>query len=267
MLLMAAFLRFFRIFLFIFFICGMTICECFASPVTVRYKEGLTHGFLVVRNEDGKIIAGGEVEQTVHGSVVTSTVRFHFKDGSLHEETTVFSQAGTFKVLSDHLLEKGPAFKDPMEVWIDRAKSQVRVREMKDGKDKITTHHLALPDDLANGIIPTVIKNFTGNVPETVTMVAATPNPRIVKLVFTLQGEDTFSFEGTSLKAKHYVMKVQVGGVAGVVAPLVGKQPHDSEFWVLGGDAPTFLKSKGPISDENPVWQIELATPSLNTTQ
>ena len=233
-----------------------------AAPVPVRYKEGLTHGFLILRDEAGKIIASGQVEQTVRGTVVTATLRFRFKDGSLHEETTVFSQAGTFKVLSDHLLEKGPAFKDTIEVWIDRAKSQVKIREIKDGKDKVSTHSMKLPEDLANGIISIVIKNFADNTPQTLTLVAATPKPRIVKLVFTTQREDDVSFEGSALKAKHYAMKVQIGGIAGAVAPIVGKQPHDSNFWVLGGNAPAFLRSKGPISGENPVWEIELASPS-----
>ena len=34
------------------------------------------------------------------------------------------------------------------------------------------------------------------------------------------------------LHATHYVLKVEIGGLAGVVAPLVGKQPPDSHVWI-----------------------------------
>lgn len=233
-----------------------------AAPVQVRFKEGLTHGFLVLRDEAGKIIAAGQLEQTVRGAVVTSSLRFSFTDGSVHEEKTVFSQNGTFKVLRYHLLDKGPFFKNPIEVWVERAKSEVRVCETKDGKNKITSHHMEIPDDLANGIVPIAIKNFAGGSQQTLTMIAATPKPRTVKLVFTPQPKDFFLFGESTLKANHYVAKVQIGGVAGAVAPIVGKQPPDTQLWVLPGTAPVFLKSKGPISPENPVVEIELASPS-----
>lgn len=257
---------FWRCFWIVLVITALPASWCRAEQIPVRYLEGVTHGFLVLRDQAQKSVATGDLEQIVKGTVVTSRLRFRFNDGSLYEETTLFSQRGTFKVLSDHLLEKGPAFKSPMEVWIDRAKSQVKVRDLKDGKNKITTHHMDLPGDLANGIVSVIVKNFAVNGPHTIEMLAATPKPRIVKLEISPEGTDAFSIAGTRYSAERYVAKVNIGGIAGAVAPLIGKQPPDTHIWILRatsrGDAPAFLKSVGPLSSDNSVWEIELASPT-----
>ncbi len=56
-------------------------------------------------------------------------------------------------------------------------------------------------------------------------------------------------------------MKVEIGGLTGVVAPLLGKQPPDTLIWLIGGDAPTFVGSKGPLYGGGPVWTIKLVSP------
>ena len=47
--------------------------------------------------------------------------------------------------------------------------------------------------------------------------------------------------------ATHYTVKVDIGGLSGVLAPLLGKQPPDSHVWILGGDAPVFVRSEQPL--------------------
>jgi hypothetical protein len=86
-----------------------------------------------------------------------------------------------------------------------------------------------------------------------VSFVAAAPKPRIVKLVIAPQGDDSFSFAGSVRKATHFVVKVEIGGIAGLVAPLVGKQPADTHVWILGGKAPAFVKSEGPLCAGGPI--------------
>jgi hypothetical protein len=254
--------------LFLIIICLVTACRSGAEPIHVKYVEGTLHGFMVLRTEEGKTIAVGGVDQTVQGARVTTTLKFHFEDGSEYEETTVFSQRSVFRVLSNHQLTKGPAFKKPMEIWIDCLNGQVKVREIHNDKrdddkeDKVTAHHIDIPADLANGIAPTLIKNFPDDSQRTLTMLAATPKPRLVKLVVTPQGDDSFSIEGTKYKAKQFLAKVEIGGIAGAVAPVVGQQPPDTHFWIFQGEAPIFLKSEGPLAAGTPVWQIELASAS-----
>ena len=235
-----------------------------AETVAVHYREGVSHGFLVLRTQEGKPIADGDSTQVAQGDRVTSRMRFRFKDGSIYEQTTVFSQRGTFRLLSDHVVQKGPTFKRPMETAIDATSGQVTVRYTEDGKEKVLNERLELPPDVANGILFTLLKNVQPNAfKATVSYVAATPKPRIVQLEVTPQGQEPFSIGSYSHKAIHYVVKVKIGGVAGVVAHLVGKQPPDIQAWVLGDDAPAFVRSDGPLYGDGPIWRMELAVPAV----
>ena len=92
-------------------------------------------------------------------------------------------------------------------------------------------------------------------------MVVATPKPRLVKLALSGAGEDRFTTGGTARKATHYVVKVEIGGVAGFIAPLVGKQPRTLTSGFCGGEAPAFVKSEGPMFLDGPIWRIELVSP------
>jgi hypothetical protein len=60
----------------------------------------------------------------------------------------------------------------------------------------------------------------------------------------------------------HYVLKVEIGGVSGLLAPLLGKQPPDSHVRILGGEAPAFVKSEQSLYFGGPVWRIELVSPT-----
>src|SRR5947207_15766519 len=87
----------------------------FADMIPVRHTEGLIHGFLVVRTLEGKALADGQMTQDARSDRVTTHLIFRFKDGSIYEDTTKFSQRGTFRLLSDHLILRGPLFKHPMD--------------------------------------------------------------------------------------------------------------------------------------------------------
>jgi hypothetical protein len=122
-----------------------------------------------------------------------------------------------------------------------------------DGKEKAASERFKLPPDIANGMTLTLLKNIRPNVTQTtVSMVAATPKPRLVKLLISPEGEDSFSVGGSSHKATRYVIKVEIVGIAGLAAPLVGKQPQDTHVWILGGDAPVFVKLEGPLYQGGP---------------
>jgi hypothetical protein len=81
-----------------------------ADPIAVRYTEGLIHGFLVLRTPAGETLADGDLIQIAYGERVTTRLIFHFKDGSVRDETAVYSQHRNFRLLSAHLIQKGPAF-------------------------------------------------------------------------------------------------------------------------------------------------------------
>lgn len=239
-----------------------------AELVPVRYWEGLTHGFLVLRTLDGTTIADGDLTQSGRGERVTDRLVFRFKDGSLYDETSIFTQRGTFRLLRDHLIQKGPAFKPSMETSLDASSGRVTVRYTDDdGKEKVLSQQLKLPPDLANGMIPILLKNIPPNSPPTtVSMLVATPKPRLIKLVITTAGEEPFYVDGSTRKATRYVAKVEIGGAAGLIAPLVGQQPPDISVWIVGGDAPAFLKSEGQLFVGGPIWRVELVSPAWSQT-
>lgn len=239
-----------------------------AEPVAVRHTEGTARGFLVLRTIEGKTLAAGDLIQVVQGDRLVSHLIFHFKDGSVDDETIVFSQHLNFRLLSDHHVQKGPSFPHPMDVLIDASIGQVTVRSTDGGKDKVETDHLDLPPDLANGLLPTLLKNLRTDAAETkVSYVAATPKPRLVKLAIRPQGEETFWAAGARHRATRYDVKVELGGLTGVVAPLLGKQPEDIHVWILGGKAPEFVRMEGQLYQGGPVWTIELTSPVWQRSQ
>lgn len=236
-----------------------------ADQVRVRQKEGLTHGWLSLRSLDDKKLAEGESTEIAHGDMVTNHLVFRFRDGSIYEDTTEFSQKNRFRLLKDHLLQKGPSFKQPMETWIDTGTGQVVVRyRTKDGKDQELKQKLTLPPDLANGILFTVVKDISPQAPlTTLSYLATTPKPRIVKIEITPEAKKRLA-PGRADEAVVFQLKFKIGGVPGMIAHLAHKEPPDTHVWVLNSDAPTFIKSEGPLYGDGPIWRIAVVSPPGN---
>jgi hypothetical protein len=75
------------------------------------------------------------------------------------------------------------------------------------------TDQLKLPEDVANGIVTTLMNEIITKTPKTiVSMVASAPKPRLVKLAISPEGDDSFSIGGIVRKATRYVIKVGIGG-------------------------------------------------------
>lgn len=242
----------------------VAICALRAAPqVPVAHAQGILHGWLVVRSDDGEAIADGELTQIARGERVTVQMVLRFKDGSLQDETTEYTQRGHLILVSDHMIQKGPSFKHAIDMTVERASGNVTVIYTDDdGKQKKSEQKMKLPLDLANGMVPTLLQESAGGTAKiTGSMVVATPKPRLVKLVITPQGEDSFSTGAASHKATEYSVHIDIGGVAGAVAPIVGKQPPDVHIWIAQGEAPMFVKMEGPMFEGGPVWKVELASP------
>jgi hypothetical protein len=235
-----------------------------ADPVAVRHTEGLMHGFLVLQTLDGKPIADGQLTQDAHGDRVVDHLIFRFKDGSIYQDTTVFSQHQTFRLVSDHLIQRGPSFDRSLDMTIDASAGQVTIHTESDGRQKVMTQRMGLPPDLANGLLFTLLKDIQPTVPRTtVSMLTSTPEPRLVKLAILPQSEAPFSIGRFAHKARHYVVRVEIGGISGWLAHLLGKQPSDMHAWVLEGEAPAFVKFEGALYTGGPIWRIQLASAGL----
>ncbi len=227
------------------------------------------HGFLVLRTREGKKIADGEMTQVVNEDRVTDRLIFRFTDGSVYEDTAVFSQKQRFRFLSDHLVERGPSFQKPMETLIDASTGEVTVHyQGSDGKEKVLNQKFDVPPDLANGLMFTLVKDIEPSARlTTVPMLVTTPKPRLVKLEIFTEGQKTIASGNIKHKALIYDVKVKIGGMAGLVTRVAGKQPPDTQVWVLTGEAPAFVKSEGPLYQDGPVWRMELANPTTGLPQ
>ncbi len=236
-----------------------------SDDVLVRHQLGALRGFLVMRNRDGDMIADGESSQVLRGGRVTTKTQFHFKDGSIYQETAIFSQSKSFRLQNYHLIQRGPSFPNPVELFMDCLHGQVEVRSQDDkGHDKVIKQHMNLPTDLANGILFTLLENLKPGSPKTiVSLLVTTPKPRIVRINITPTGtKDPFWIGNSKYEAMHYVLKIDLGGIAGKVAPLVGKQPADIEVSILDGAPPQVVKFEGQLFEGGPIWQMELTAPA-----
>jgi hypothetical protein len=81
-----------------------------ADQVAVRYAEGVSHGYLRLRADDHTVLADGEMTQRGAGDRVTSRLTFRFRDGSVYDETTVFLQQRHFRLVTEHVVQRGPLF-------------------------------------------------------------------------------------------------------------------------------------------------------------
>ncbi len=233
-----------------------------SDPIPVRYPEGTVHGFLALRTLEGKLLASGDLTEVLHGNRVVSHLVFRFKDGSVDDDTTVFSQRGSFRLISDHHIQKGRSFPNPSNVLINAASGQVTVRYRDKGREKVETDHMDFPPDVANGMLLNVLKNISPDTKETkVSYVGASPKPRLVHLSIKPNGEETFSVAGAHHKATLFVVKVEIGGITGMIAPLVGKQPADTKVWVVGEGAPAFVRADEALYPEGPIWSIQITGP------
>ncbi len=231
-----------------------------AEPVPARLKQGVGHIFLLILDENGKTLAAGESLQTIKGYTVSTRTTFHFRDGSLDDETTVFEQRVNLRLLTDDHLQRGPAFPHPLEIRIEAVPGRVTVHDLESGKT--STHDLKIPFDLANGIITQVLQNIPQDTAETkVSYVLPTAKPRIATLVISRAGEDTYTLGGERQTAKKLEIKVDLGGVAGVIAPILGKEPKPTTAWMAGGRVPMFIRIQTQFFEGGPLWTIEQTAP------
>ena len=233
-----------------------------AAPVTVRFAEGNLRGLLVIRSAAGETIGHGELTQVLRGDLVEGRTVLTLRDGSLHDETVVVSQRGVFAVESYRLVQQGPAFASAQEVSVDRKTGsyQARLRGRGESEDQAASGRLDVPADLVNGMHSVLVKNLPRGATASGHMLAFTPRPRLLRAVLAPEAEDTVLLGDAPRKAARYLVSLEIGGVVGTLASLVGKSPPDLRYWILGGEMPVFVRFEGALSLNGPVWRIEQTT-------
>lgn len=239
-----------------------------AEQVKVADRQGAIHAFLVLRDADGKDIAVGDETNEVHGNVVDARTIFRFRDGSVDDEETVYRQDSNFQLIRDHRIQKGPSFPKPTDVTIDVAKGEVSWVNASDKDQPSKSQHVDLPADLANGMIPTLVQNLPkGATDLKVSYLAVDTKPRVVTLNITPDGSNKVLVGTGDRRAERFNIHTEIGGLAGVIAPIVGQQPPDVKLWYVGGAVSTFIRMEGPFYEKGPVWSVMLASPSWPTEE
>jgi len=231
-----------------------------AEPISVKHIQHPMHQFMAARSGAGNIIASGEFSQTVQGEEVTMRLTYHFVDGSIDDETTTYRQQGTFRLLRNHHIQKGPFFVKPVDFAVEAATGIATSRTVdKNGKVHIETEHINLPDDLANGFVGTLLLNVPPNtMPFRVGMLAPVSGGRLIRLLISPEGEQPFHTAGQTRNATVFRIHPELGGIVGVIAQLIGLQPKDVMVWVLEGEDPAVVRIVGQLGGYGPVVSSEL---------
>jgi len=242
---------------------GAAMSTLVAAPIPVRFSEGSIHGFLALRSIDGKLVAEGDLLQIARGGKFEKRMVFHFKDGSMLEESVVFTQQIVYTLQSYKLVQRGPVFTEDIEISMDRAtgKYSVKTKAHMDGRETVLEGTLELPPDVYNGMILSVVKDLPQGASETVHFVAFTPEPRLIQLAMAPVGEHKVLVGDLAKTAVHYVLKPQPGIWLKLFATLLGRMPPDEHVWILMDDVPAFVRFEGPLYPTGPAWRIQLTSP------
>src|ERR1043166_1698902 len=227
-----------------------------AEPVTVRYTEGVTRGFPVLRSLGGEKLAQGELTQVARANdVVESRLVFRFKDGSLYDERVTFSQRDVFTLLSYHIVQQGPSFPEAIDARVDRrtGRYEVRYKGDEDAAEEMLKGSFDMPGDVYNGMLSMLIKNMPASTPATVQIIAFTPKPRLVKMLLKPTVEDPMNVNDAAVIATRFLVRPQLG----LFASLLVADIPDVKCWIAGGDAPAFLRFEGPLYFMGPIWRID----------
>jgi hypothetical protein len=108
-----------------------------AEQIPVHHIEGVALGFLVLRNPDGEALAYGDWKQVVKPEgLVVDDLQFQFKDGSVYEEITKFTQRGKFRLVSDQVEQRGPRSSRRAQAGLTCRPARLRFEPPKKVKSK-----------------------------------------------------------------------------------------------------------------------------------
>ena len=202
------------------------------------------------------------------GDLLESQLVFRFKDGSLHDEKVAFSQQRVFTMISYRLVQRGPSFPDQIDVSIDRGTAEYKVRSKagEEGKEKVLTGAFDLPKDAYNGMFVTLLLNLPKGASETVSFLAFTPRPEVIKLELLLMGEHAVQIGDLSRRALQYAFKPDIGMIRKFFGKVIGKLPANFHYdcWILADEVPSFVQYEGPLQLMGPIVRIELVSPGLS---
>jgi hypothetical protein len=231
-----------------------------AEQIPVKHLQQPMHRFMTARSEAGKTIARGEFTQAVEGDEVTMRLLYQFQDGSIDDETTTYRQHGTFRLVRNHHIQKGPFFTKSVDYTVEASTGTATSRTTdKNGKVHVESEHIDLPNDLANGFVGTLLLNTPPNrTPFRVGILAPVGAGRLIRILISPEGEQPFQTNGQTVQAAVFRIHPELGGIVGVIASLIGLQPKDVMVWVTESEEPAVVRIVGQLGGYGPVVSSEL---------
>ena len=165
-----------------------------------------------------------------------------------------------FRLLAYKLIQKGPSFPEASEVSFDRASGRYRAQT---GIDEPVEGTLEMPEDLYNGMTGMLLRNLPASTTAGGHIYAFTPKPRLLRSTMRPEGEDKYFVGDTSHTATRYLVTMEIGGLTGVVASVLGKDPPDLRFWISTGTRASLLAVPGRDVPEGPDVADRLVSSSL----
>ncbi|HSL04683.1 MAG TPA: hypothetical protein VK901_14240 [Nitrospiraceae bacterium] len=249
-------------------IAALVSTPVYAASVAVRFPEGMTHGYLLVRSLSGEILGEGEMTQVLkENDLVESRLVFRFKDGSLHDERVAFSQQRVFTMISYRLIQRGPSFPEQIDISVDRGTAEYKVRSKtgEDGKEEVLSGQVDLPKDVYNGMLITVSKNLQKGADETVSVLTFTPSPQIVAVQLRAINEQPVQIGEVSRKVTQYAFTPKLSMIREFFGKALGKLPAEFHYncWIMFDAPPSFVHFEGPLQLMAQIVRIELVSPHL----
>jgi len=157
--------------------------------------------------------------------------------------------------MSYHIVQRGPSFPETLDATMDRSTGRyvVHYRADDDSPEETVQGKIEIPEDAYNGMLCLIVKNLVPRTSDTVSIVAFTPKPRVVKLQLAPVAEDRVLVSDSPMQAMRWHVRPQLG----LFASLLITDIPDVRLWILPGDAPAFLRAEGPLYFMGPIWRIE----------
>lgn len=236
-----------------------------AATVPVLFTEGVTRGFLVVRDARGATVAHGDLLQSVRAAELDKRMTLNFIDGSVLDEQVTFTQQGVYALKSYRLSEKGPTFDTDTEIAFTTATGAYRVsrKDHKGGQAKTDEGTIELPADVYNGLLMTVVKDLPHDAGAVVHYVAFVPQPKLIEIELVPRADrEEIRVGDLTRQAIHFVLKPKLGAWLRFFATILRRVPPDLHVWILPDGLPTFVAFEGVVGTTDDVWTIEAISPT-----
>jgi len=231
-------------------------CAVEAEPIRVRTDRGKLPRFRrgSIAGWYGDRLRRDEPE--AHGQLVECRTILRFKDGSLYDErrhSRRSESSGSRPTVSRNAAH-------PTRHWRYRSTQERAIQSPKSGgegrQEEVASGKLEMPADLYNGMALMLLKNLPGGAGAVVHVAVFTPEPRLIEMEWSWEGEDEVLLGGRPMKTMRSLVKLKIGGLTGVFASLVGKSPPGPSLLARDRGCPAFVRFEGAMYLNGPVWRL-----------